>query len=449
MTRPYGDSTRCVHAGRPPAAARASRSCPGRRSRRPSRSTRPTGPVPGVDSYGRPDSSTRRLLEAAIGELEGGDCLTFATGMAAVSAVAAGPGPARATRSCCRPTATTRPAAWAAEALAPLRRRRSCSAPTAGPYPSFDGRAAGAAGDAGQPGPRRVRHRRARGRAPTPPARWSRSTTPPRPRSARRRSTLGADLVVASGTKALTGHSDVLLGYVATRDDDLLAAVRAWRDATGAIPGDFDAWLAHRSLATLDLRLARQTANAAAVAEVLAGHPAVRSVRWPGPAGRSVLCGGARGRCGGSRAWSRSRSPSAEAVGPFLRGRRLVIAATSFGGLHTTADRRAQWGDDAPAGLVRLSCGIEDADDLVADILSALDSLRPESRRARTHRPVGSPIVSTSAKDPHRRRLRRAQHRARGLGRQRRQHPGRARPGRVRRRAGRHHPRGSLGAHRR
>ena len=70
---------------------------------------------------------------------------------------------------------------------------------------------------------------------------------------------------------------------------------------------------------------------------------------------------------------------TAAEVTKFLRASQLVVAATSFGGLHTTADRRAQWGDDAPEGLVRLSCGIEDAADLVADITSALGVLRPDA----------------------------------------------------------------------
>src|SRR6201999_1969225 len=70
---------------------------------------------------------------------------------------------------------------------------------------------------------------------------------------------LGADYSVASGTKALTGHSDLLLGYVCAVDAALADRVRAWRGETGGIPGGFDAWLAHRSLATLDIRLARQT----------------------------------------------------------------------------------------------------------------------------------------------------------------------------------------------
>ena len=92
---------------------------------------------------------------------------------------------------------------------------------------------------------------------------------------------LGADLTVGSDTKALTGHSDLLLGHVSTTDDELYARLQAWRDHTGGTPGPFEAWLGHRSMSTLDLRLARQAANAAAVAELLAGSPAVTGVRWP------------------------------------------------------------------------------------------------------------------------------------------------------------------------
>ncbi|MBR7678414.1 PLP-dependent transferase, partial [Streptomyces daliensis] len=78
---------------------------------------------------------------------------------------------------------------------------------------------------------------------------------------------LGADFSVASGTKALTGHGDVLLGYVTCRDPELAASVRHWRKIVGAIPGPMEAWLAHRSLATLDVRTRRQAGNALAVAE--------------------------------------------------------------------------------------------------------------------------------------------------------------------------------------
>src|SRR3954464_491949 len=92
---------------------------------------------------------------------------------------------------------------------------------------------------------------------------------------------LGADLTIGSDTKALTGHSDLLLGHVSTTDDALYARLKGWRDHTGATPGPFEAWLGHRSMSTLDLRLARQAANAAAVAQLLAAPPAVSEVRWP------------------------------------------------------------------------------------------------------------------------------------------------------------------------
>jgi cystathionine gamma-lyase len=183
---------------------------------------------------------------------------------------------------------------------------------------------------------------------------------------------LGADLVVASGTKALTGHSDVLLGYVAA-GPELAARVRVWRNRTGAIPGPFEAWLAHRSLSTLDLRLARQAQNAAAVADLLAARSEVVQLRWPGrpdDPGYAVASRQMR-RMPGVVTFT---LPDAGHVARFLDAARLVFAATSFGGTHTTADRRAQWGDKAAEGLVRLSCGIEDTADLVADITAALDA---------------------------------------------------------------------------
>jgi cystathionine gamma-lyase len=182
---------------------------------------------------------------------------------------------------------------------------------------------------------------------------------------------LGADITVASGTKALTGHSDMLLGYAATRSADLLGRITTWRSHTGAIPGAFDAWLAHRSLATLDLRLARQSANAAAVAQALAARSDVERVRWPGlpdDPSHEVAARQMR-RIPGVVSFDLG---SAERVGRFLTASKLVFAATSFGGLHTTADRRAQWGDDTPPGFVRLSCGIEDPADLLADLNASL-----------------------------------------------------------------------------
>jgi cystathionine gamma-lyase len=164
----------------------------------------------------------------------------------------------------------------------------------------------------------------------------------------------GADFAMTSGTKALTGHSDVLLGAVSVRDPALVQELIDWRIRTGAILGPFEAWLAHRSLATLGLRLERQQANARALVEALEGR--VTHLRWPGVGPMISLA-----------------LPTAEDAQAFLDACELVSEATSFGGVHSTAERRARWGtDDVPEGFIRFSCGIEDTDDLVADVLQAL-----------------------------------------------------------------------------
>ena len=93
---------------------------------------------------------------------------------------------------------------------------------------------------------------------------------------------LGADFSVASGTKQLTGHGDILLGYVTGGDAAAMASVRRWRKIVGAIPGPMEAWLAHRSLATLQLRVDRQNANALVIAEALRDRPEELGVRYPG-----------------------------------------------------------------------------------------------------------------------------------------------------------------------
>ncbi|OEV02197.1 cystathionine gamma-lyase [Streptomyces qinglanensis] len=184
---------------------------------------------------------------------------------------------------------------------------------------------------------------------------------------------LGADISVASGTKALTGHGDVLLGYVATRNPDIAAAVRGWRKTVGAIPGPMEAWLAHRSLATLDVRTQRQAGNALAVAEALAVRPEVRDVRHPGlPQDPShQLAARQMSRYGCVVSFTLSDQAFANR---FLGRLRLVNDATSFGGVRSTAERRGRWGGDAvPEGFVRLSVGVEDSVDLVTDIRRALD----------------------------------------------------------------------------
>lgn len=185
---------------------------------------------------------------------------------------------------------------------------------------------------------------------------------------------LGADLSVASGTKALTGHGDVLLGYAVTRDPALARRLRTWRKTAGAIPGPMEAWLAHRSLATLELRTARQAANALAVAEALRATPGVTDVRHPGlPSDPAHALAARQMRAGRYGCVVAFTLPDRAAAERFLGAARLVDEATSFGGVRSTAERRGRWGGDAvPEGFVRFSAGVEDAADLVADLREAL-----------------------------------------------------------------------------
>jgi len=184
---------------------------------------------------------------------------------------------------------------------------------------------------------------------------------------------LGADFSVASGTKQLTGHGDVLLGYVTGRGGEPMAAVRRWRKIVGAIPGPMEAWLAHRSIATLQLRVERQSAGALAVAEALRGRPEVSGLRYPGlpddPSHKVASQQMRRYGCVVS-----FTLPTRARAERFLEALRLVDDATSFGGVRSTAERRGRWGGDAvPEGFIRLSVGAEDTEDLVADVLRALE----------------------------------------------------------------------------
>jgi len=183
---------------------------------------------------------------------------------------------------------------------------------------------------------------------------------------------LGADLVVASATKALSGHSDLLAGYVAGSHPELMAALERERLLTGAILGSFEAWLVLRSIGSVGLRFARQCQNALALATALRSHPAVRAVRYPGlPEDPSYPAATAQMRKFGGLVGI--ELTDAAAVHDLVQRSELLVASTSFGGLHTSVDRRARWGDAVPAGFARISAGIEDTDDLVADVLGALD----------------------------------------------------------------------------
>ena len=184
---------------------------------------------------------------------------------------------------------------------------------------------------------------------------------------------LGADLSVTSATKHLSGHSDLLLGYVAAREPQHADAVRTWRTEAGAIAGPFETWLAHRSLATLALRLDQGSANARTIADALVAR-GVAGVRYPGLP-TDPAHGLARRQMRRFGTLVSFDLGSRERAERFLDAAELVAVSTSFGGVHTTAERRARWGgDQVPEGFVRLSAGCEDMDELVMDLRRALDA---------------------------------------------------------------------------
>ena len=186
---------------------------------------------------------------------------------------------------------------------------------------------------------------------------------------------LGADFSVASDTKAMTGHSDLLLGHVATRDLELRAKIDQWRTLTGGVLGPMEAWLALRSIATLPLRLERACENAQRIAEFLTTRPEVETVLYPGlrtHLGHAIAAKQMR-YFGPVLSFILHDKPAAET---FLSKSKLLTEATSFGGVTSTAERRARWGGDAIAeGFIRMSAGCEDIEDLFEDIAQALDAI--------------------------------------------------------------------------
>ena len=185
---------------------------------------------------------------------------------------------------------------------------------------------------------------------------------------------LGADYSVASDSKHLTGHGDLILGHVACGDPDRIAGLVHWRTETGSIPGPFEAWLAHRSIATLDVRLERQCATALALAERLVFRSDLTRVRYPGlPADPAhQLARHQMSRFGSVISFELETRDRAER---FLAECRLVAESTSFGSVHSMAERRARWpGSGVSEGLIRLSVGCESPDDVIRDVEGALDA---------------------------------------------------------------------------
>ena len=166
----------------------------------------------------------------------------------------------------------------------------------------------------------------------------------------------GADYVVHSATKYLGGHHDLLLGAVVCRGADAAARLRELRGRTGIVATPDSAWLLLRSLKTLRPRIERQTATAAELVERLRRHPAVEQVRYPGFGG--LLSFDVNGE---------ARRVEASV--------KVITNATSLGGVDSVIESRSRWeGDRVPKNLLRLSVGLEDPDELWADLENALST---------------------------------------------------------------------------
>lgn len=205
---------------------------------------------------------------------------------------------------------------------------------------------------------------------------------------------LGADLVVHSGTKYLGGHSDLIAGLVVTADAELGQKIKFLQNATGAILGPFDSWLLIRGIETLHLRVRQHSASARAIAGFLESHPAVDKVYYPGlptHPGHAVAASQSKG-FGGIVSFS-LKEDTIEAATAFVTSTDLFKLAESLGGIKSLVSHPAQMTHKTiPAerrkaagvadGLIRLSAGLEDTEDLIADLRQALDRLEARAGKS-------------------------------------------------------------------
>lgn len=340
----------------------------------------------GAAHYARADNPTWVVLEQAVAQLEGGGVgLAFASGMGAIAAVAglAGPGALVVAPRVAYGGTLALLGAWADERRIRLRQIR--------PDLTEMGTAMAAAGSTGaihgaplvwlelpaNPTLELIDLAQACEVAHRAGALVAVDATFATPLGIRALDH-GADVVVHSATKYLSGHSDLILGLAVTRDDGLAARLRTARTLGGAIPGPMEAWLALRGVRTFPLRFERACGTAAEIAGRCAKHPAISRVRHlslPTDPGYELA---ARQLDSLGAIVSLEFVGGVEAAERLCATTRLWINVTSLGGLESTLERRRRWADespDTPDDLVRLSVGIEDAGDLWADLRQALDAL--------------------------------------------------------------------------
>lgn len=388
----YAPASLVVHAGRPPADPGA-----------------PVNPAVWLSStfrqggdltYGRDNNLTWEAFEEVLGGLEGGDCLLFGSGMAAIAAVLEClPVPGRVVVAGDAYSGTRRFLSDVAGRGRLLFRTVDVSdtealLETCAEVASAPGSAGGGAGKAAFG---------SRGlvwlESPTNPllaiadleaicegahelgmhvAVDNTFATPLLQRPLDR----GADVVVHSASKAISGHSDVVLGAAVSRSAEILGLLKTRRSLHGAIAGPFEAWLALRGLRTLAVRMERAQANAGVIAQRLTGHPAVTKVRYPGLPDHPghALAAEQMSGFGSMMAFdvagddAAGAASAAEAV---VSAVKLLTPGTSLGGVETLIERRGRWEGEGhlPPGLIRLSVGIEDVEDIWADLDQALASV--------------------------------------------------------------------------
>ena len=186
---------------------------------------------------------------------------------------------------------------------------------------------------------------------------------------------LGADIVMHSATKAINGHSDVLAGFIACRDaqNPLFEFARTDRQTAGALLGSMEAWLLIRGMRTLPLRMERMCANAMAVARFLDAQDAVSKVLYPGLATDPAHDLATRQMPGGYGSLLSCRIAGGRDAALAVVGKmKLFKRATSLGGVESLVEHRHTIEDTVPDDLLRLSCGIEHEEDLIADLQLAL-----------------------------------------------------------------------------